>query len=224
MNRLVDVAAAISVLAFGATTVIALSKLPSRESGRSRTPLIALAAAMALYTFVGFSNVVQYAGITDALDLFEDYAELLFAPLLILAAAATEAQIRLDERSHSANMLQQQNDLLMDIVDTSPVGIMIVAPGGHITFANDPARHMLGIAESPDTGMLTHPAWTLVDAEGGAAPLENLAGDQRISGARRIMTWPDGRRQQFMFSVTPMSDASSSLGGAVVAVEAVTGR
>jgi PAS domain-containing protein len=186
--------------------------------------LFALAAAMALYTFVGFSNVLQYAGITEALDLFEDYAELLFAPLLILAAAATEAQIRLDERSHSASLLQQQSDLLMNIVDTTPVGIMIVAPGGHITFANDPARRMLGITESADTGMLTHQAWTLTDPGGRDAPLQDLVGHTPISGARRVLTWPDGRRQQFMFSVTPMGDATSALGGAVIAVESVMGN
>jgi PAS domain-containing protein len=179
---------------------------------------------MAVYTFVGVSNMLQYAGITETLDLFEDYAELLFAPLLILAAAATEAQIRLDDRTHAASLLQQQNDLLMNIVDTSPVGIMIVAPGGHITFANDPARNMLGIAESPDTGMLTHPAWTLADADGHDAPLGDLVAGRPVSGARRVLTWPDARRQQFMFSVTPMNDATASLGGAVIAVEAITNR
>jgi PAS domain-containing protein len=222
MNVPILIAGIITAVSFGAAAWIAFSRRPVARTKHSWMPMLGLSAAMGLYAFVGLSNVLEYSGVTSALDLIEDYAELLFVPLLILASYATEAQMRLDERAHAGNLLQQQNDLLLNIVDTTPVGIMIVAPGGHITFANDPARNMLSIAMDHDTGMLAHPDWHLSSPEGGEVPLDSLVSGQAVSGARRILTWPDGRRQQFMFSVTPMNDATKTLGGAVVAFEAVT--
>lgn len=220
MNALITVASVLSVIGFGTAMVVALTKLPPREAGGSRLASAAFAAAMGLYLFVSLSNFAEYSGVTSHFDLYEDYAELLFVPLLVLASFASESQLLLDERSQSAALLQQQNDLLMNIVDTSPVGIMIVSPGGHITFANDPARNMLSIYEERATGQLVHAAWTMVDPNGEETSLDALVSTEPVTGARRVINFPDGRRQQFLFSVTPMNDATASLGGAVVAVEA----
>jgi len=41
--------------------------------------------SMGLYVFVGFSNILQHGNITDYFDRFEDYAEILFFPLIVFA-------------------------------------------------------------------------------------------------------------------------------------------
>jgi PAS domain-containing protein len=219
VNTAIAITSFVTVAAFAAAAVISLVLLVRRPPTHSPMPYIAFAMAMTLYALVAASNFFQYSGITEYFDLYEDYAELLFAPLLVLAAYGVEAQSTIDERSRSAALVQQQVDLLMAVIDTSPVGIMIVAQGGHVTFANDPARNLLHLEEDPSTGLIRHAAWTMTDVTGAPTSLGDLVGREPTHGARRLVTWPGGRSQQFLFNATPMNDSDASLGGAVVAVE-----
>jgi hypothetical protein len=61
----------------------------------------------------------------------------------------------------------------------------------------------------------------MTDVDGRPATLGELVGVEKIANARRIVRFPDGTKQQFIFSATPMNDATENLGGAVVALEAI---
>jgi PAS domain-containing protein len=207
----------------GFAAAAAMSVVLAVRLGKKRSPIVYVSAALAfaLLALVSLSNLLEYAGVTTALDTVEDNAELLFFPLLILCAFGIEAQALIDERARAARVLQQQNDMLMSIVDTTPVGIMIVTPNGQIIFANEPARNMLGVYEELPTGVLRHAKWSMTDVDGRPAALNEMVGIERITNARRVLRFPDGTKQQFIFSATPMNDATESLGGAVVALEAI---
>ncbi len=71
---------------------------------------------MLLLVFVSTSNVLEHAGITESLDPYEDYVEVLFFPLLGYAAyvmSSTEqiARLRMTQRAAVA-----EHDLPMRIV------------------------------------------------------------------------------------------------------------
>lgn len=219
MSAAIAIASLVTVAAFTAAALVGLVLLVKRPPTHSPMPYIAFAMAMTLYALVAASNFLQYSGITEYFDLYEDSAELLFAPLLVLAAYGVEAQSTIDERSRSAALVQQQVDLLMAVIDTSPVGIMIVAQGGHVTFANEPARNLLHLEEDQSTGLIRHAEWKMADVTGAPTSLGDLVGSEPTHGARRLVTWPDGRSKQFLFNATPMNDSNAALGGAVVAVE-----
>lgn len=218
MNQALVIAGTITAAAFVAAAISLLAYIP-RKWGGSSAPMLILAAAFMLEAFIGFSNVLQYAGVTGALDLFEDFAEILFAPLVVFSLFATEVQLRLREQERASRVVQSEHDMLLSIVDTTPSGILIVAPGGHITFANEAARSMLGVAEDEGTGRLTAEAWEMTDESGAASSLGELLDAPEATGLKRAIVFPDGKRSALIFSVTTMGDHSSELGGAVVAVE-----
>lgn len=217
-EQAIAVAGAVTAVSFLVAAGLALAYIP-RKWGGSNAPMLILAAAMGLEAFIGLSNFLQYSGITSSLDLLEDYAEILFAPLIVFTLVATETQLRLREQARAARVLQQEHDMLLNIVDTTPAGILIVAPGGHITFANDAAREMLGITEDADTGQLLPGMQAIVDEAGRESSLDELLAAEGAGPINRTLVFADGVRTDLRFTVTTMSDRTNALGGAVVGVE-----
>jgi len=218
VNGAIAVASVVTFISFSIAAILAFVYLP-RRWGSSAAPLLILAAAMLCEAFIGLSNALQYSGITGALDLFEDFAEILFAPLIVFSLFAAEVQLRLREQAQASRVLQGEHDMLLNIVDTTPSGILIVAPGGHVTYANDAARDLLAISEDADTGDLHTEAWTMTDEAGRPCSLDDLLRAPGAVGLRRGVAFPDGRRSDFLFSVTTMGDQNQAVGGAVIGVQ-----
>ncbi len=221
MDQLIGVLGVVCAVGFGVAAILAVRRVPARSSGRMRLPMVALALAMSMYCMTGVSDTLQYAGVTDRLDPYEDYAEILFVPLLLLAAFGDMTQERDAERARSARLLENQNELLVSVLETSPVGIMIVAPGGQVVFANEPARQLLRISEDPSTGRLVAAPSAMRTVQGTTTSLAEIVTRPPALGTRYVYEWRDGHKLQALLSVTPMSDRTAALGGAVVAVEAV---
>jgi len=78
--------------------------------------------SMGLYVFVGFSNILQHGNITDFFDRFEDYAEILFFPLIVFALYISKTEIEIQRRRkaevtlmHSqASLVARQDELLKE--------------------------------------------------------------------------------------------------------------
>ncbi|MHB1136789.1 MAG: hypothetical protein ACYC1X_08375, partial [Coriobacteriia bacterium] len=132
----------IALLGFlGAFLVLLLT--PARERPTGSGLKYPLAAAIGLLVFVSLSNVLEHAGITTALDAYEDYAEVLFVPLVayILFNRSTVEQLAAAKSAREA--IRREHALLMNVVDTAPAGVMVADQDGGIWFANGEARNFV---------------------------------------------------------------------------------
>jgi PAS domain-containing protein len=150
----------------------------------------------------------------------EDNIDTLF-PLLVLgiAFAAFTAQ-QYEEVVRSTRAHGRTHDLMMDIVDSAPAGILFLGPQGQIMFANDTAREVLDLVESPGTGSIITPAWTVADHD-DAVPgtLALLVHEKPFDGYPVTVRWPSGVEVRLRASGRPMHDARDELGGVVVSFE-----
>ena len=122
---------------------------------------------MSLYAFVGVSNILEHAGITAFFDLYEDFAEIIFVAALAYVASTMYQNQQIDSQQKAARVMRQQNDLLLNIVDTVPGGILVVGPTGAVTFANEGAERLLGMTSDSGGSVSITPSWTLLDPSTG---------------------------------------------------------
>jgi PAS domain-containing protein len=224
MNTVVVASDVISMFAFAAAAIVGLV-------GKVESPLVTkpvryvFVAAMCLYAFVGFSNVLEHAGITAALDIYEDFAEILFVPALAYIASTMVQNYQIDREAKSSRVMRQQNDLLLNIVDTVPGGVLVVDPTGAVTFANEGAERILGMASDTGGSVRLTPSWTLHDPLSGAeVTLGEIASGGPLMRKPLLVQWPDGMSTEFIFSATPMNAKGGELGGSVVAFDAAAKR
>lgn len=219
MNALVVAADVVSMVAFFVAAVLALTF-------KTESPLItkpvryAFAAVMVLYGFVGISNVLEHANITAYFDHYEDFAEILFTPGLAFVVGTMAQNQQLEEQRKNARMMRRQSDLLLNIVDTVPGGIMVLDPTGGVTFANEGAERLLSMQSDSFGSVRITPSWTLLDlADGSPTSLAAIASDGPLVRKPFRVRWPDGSSLDIVMSCTPMSGRGGELGGSVVAFE-----
>ena len=210
----------VAVLGF-ATALVFLFLVPTRRgpSGNAVAKWV-LAGAFGLYVLVEASVVLAKLGLPHMSDLLEDNFEVIF-PLFALGAvfAAYNAQ-QLADSNRARRALTQQHDLMMDIVDAAPAGIVVLGPGGTVTFANGAAKDVLALREDLDTGALAGPGWVADGSPGASAgDLRVLLATEQYEGRPLMLRWPDGRTVHLRASGRPMLDARGELGGIVVAFE-----
>jgi len=190
------------------TALLLVLVMPPRETTFPRSARIALAVGMGLYMFVGLSNLLEWLGVTAYFDMYEDYAEMLFLPLIAYSVYTLSMARQIGAARRAENAIRSEHALLTAIVDTTPTGILVVTRDGILTYANDPARDLLGITDDEDTGRLA------------------LDRDVRIGGQRA--DWTEVR-EAFSDMVTgpPLRDAIrfAMLGdGSTVALSVSTNR
>jgi len=134
----------IATLAFGVAVLIVL-RLPDRAPAVGKMVKVSLLAASAVYLFVSLSNVLEHTGILPALDVYEDYAEVLFVPLVAYALYSRLASERLLAFKRAEERVRQEHNLVASIVDTTPAGILVANERGEISFANSIAGAMLAM-------------------------------------------------------------------------------
>jgi len=97
-----------------------------------------------LYLFVSVSNVLEHAGITAAFDSLEDYAEILFVPLIAYVALSSASAARLRQSHRIQEQLRVEHDFSTAVMDATPAGIILVDNAGRVMFGNERARQLLG--------------------------------------------------------------------------------
>lgn len=226
MNALVPLADIISTIAFAASAVLVLLARPAKRGVFDTWSRGFLFAAMALYAMVGVSNTLEHLGVTAALDVYEDYMELLFVPLLAYAAHQAYMRSLLNERGRAFWALDRQHEMMLSVIDTVPCGIVIVDDTGRVTFANSAARRILMVSEDASTGTQRPADWVAVDADGspqGSGEPGRLPAIASVTGSdvtQRIL-WPDGETTVLSVSSTTMLSQGGAPGGSVVAFEVV---
>ncbi|MGB4593024.1 MAG: ATP-binding protein [Coriobacteriia bacterium] len=218
----------VALFAFTAAFLLALT-IPMDFLGPQyvRTVRSFLALALAIYVFASGSNVLQHAGVTAALDPFEDYAEILFIPFLAYVAHVASMALQVNDLSRAERVLRSEHELLTTIVDTSPGGTMFVASNGAITFASDRARDLLGLIRPDDRSTWQLPSsFVGMPSFPGEPPLhiDYLSEGVSLSDVGCIVESNDTGKLALSVSASPLTDESGSTLGSVVTFVDVTER
>lgn len=201
----------VALLAFSAAFGAALM-IRSQTRGVGASLKYLLLAGFGLYVFVSASNVLEYAGIAPAFDAYEDFAEVLFVPLVayILYSRSTSEQLIAAENAERRT--RREHELLMSVVDTTPAGILVATSAGDVTFANDEARRIMDLREAG------------ADNGSGGLDLAFIVRDAPVTGVLRALVH-DGVRTWVSVSATPLPrEADDAELRAVVVLEDVTDR
>lgn len=126
-------------------------------------------------------------------------------------------------------ILRQERNLLQRVMDTSPMGITLVNPQGHIMFANERAEQVLGLTKNDITERTYNaPAWRITDYDGQPFPDDRLpfarvmTTRQPVYDVRHAIEWPDGRRVLLSINAAPIVNADGTLDGMIATIEDVT--
>jgi len=113
---------------------------------------ILLGVGLGIYTFVGFSNLLQSSGLTEALDLYEDYAELLFIPFFAYFIYSYGAAQETAKRKATEAALRASQAQYRTLVDNIDLGISLIDSSYRVVMANAAQARLLGRTPSPYTG------------------------------------------------------------------------
>lgn len=132
----------VGTVAFAVAFILALS-IPSANPAIGRGAKYTLLGAVGVFLFNSASNVLEYSGVTMALDVYGDYAKVLFVPLVVWSAFAKLNSERLLRARQEEAKHREQSDLLAGILETSPAGVIVADESGQVTFSSRPAERLL---------------------------------------------------------------------------------
>jgi PAS domain S-box-containing protein len=216
----------VALLGFSAAFILALLLPPFGYSTYTRPVKWLLVAAMGLYLFISVSNFLEWAGVTAALDPLEDYAEILFVPMIAYIGYSLAAARQLEMAVDAEKAIRREHELLESIVAASPAGTMVVGPDGSISFANQQARQLLGLVGDELEGRYSVGEDVSIGSEPGAKYrasrlLTELVARGRVEGLVRFIEGVEGERAAVEISATPLAESE---GAAVVTLVDVTER
>ncbi len=142
-----------------------------------------------------------------------------------LAAVFTDVTDRVQaeraERRHAA--------LLQQIIDTSPVSIILMNEAGRLRYANSQAEDVLGLkVVDMATRNYADPQWKITDLDGNPFPEEELPfavvrrTGKAVYDVRHAIGRSDGRRVVLSINMAPVFDERGEFSGAVASLEDVT--
>lgn len=218
----------VAVGGFLTAAVLALKVRTDRPLGGA--PKWLLVATMGLFAVTSASNVAEWAFGVKAFDVYEDFLEVLFTPLFLYYVYLVYLRYQMERHDSAERILRQEHELLMNVVDTTPAGILLLDSSGGITFANEGAKRILELAEDAGTGSFRPGAWTMrypADAlrlRDGQSAFGKIVAEGPHHLALVEVHWEDKHVTTLSLSSTPMQDRTGRVGGAVVAFEDVTGQ
>jgi signal transduction histidine kinase len=217
----------VSTLAFALALLFALLIPIAPDRPYMRPIKVAVVVAMGLYLFVGISNVLEWGGITPALDVYEDYAEVLFIPMLAYVLFSLASAQQFERIRHTEQLARSEQELLSNVVAASPAGIMVVQPDGTVVLANEVAQSALNLGPDDGTSRYDVPLDVLMGPEVGGViglreGLRDLAEVGLADDVVRYVERPGGAISALDFGVRPLGLEGS--GGCVVAFVDVTER
>jgi PAS domain-containing protein len=206
-----------ALMTFVAAAALLLTVSSDESSPLSDVAKWCIFAAMLVYAFAMGSNVLEHSGVTAALDPIEDYMEMLFPPLVLYGAYAVYFRQREHELLASQHATQASQQMMLTILDAAPAGILVLDSTGHLTFANDEAKDVLGLTED-DHGVLTTPGWTVRVADEVAADFAPLLHSSFGShGVPVLIEWPQGAHARLSVRTEMLRDPAGDISGLVAA-------
>ncbi|WP_440006755.1 PAS domain S-box protein [Halomicrococcus sp. SG-WS-1] len=132
----------------------------------------------------------------------------------------------LTDRREQERELHRERDLLQRVLETSPVGIAVLAPDGTIERANPRAESILGISGGGDGSQSAE--WSVYDADGEPLPPDERPFARAVESGAAIyneevqIEFSDGDRRWLSVSVAPIVDDDGTVERVVAAGEDIT--
>lgn len=137
--------------------------------------------------------------------------------------------IDITEQRELEESLKHERELLEQILNTSPVGIILLNTDGEIERANQRAEEVLGLSESEITDLTyDDPAWKIVDHDGNQIPSEELpfarvmATGEPVIGYEHAIEWPDGTTRWLSINATPLRRNSTEISRVIAVILDIT--
>lgn len=147
----------------------------------------------------------------------------------VMGAAVSSRDIT--ERVRMEEALRRERDLVARIMQTSPVGIVVMDRQGQITFANEQVKKVTGLANDDMIGRrYGDPMWRVTENDGSPLPDEKLPFPTVMSTGRPIYGLQQcvelaGRPRFFIsMNAAPLFDDHGEVDGVVVTVQDITER
>jgi PAS domain S-box-containing protein len=145
--------------------------------------------------------------------------------------AAQSHRERVEKTPLMASAPAQELDLVVQMVETAPRGVLLMNREGQITFANDQVQGILGLEVDEIVGRPhNEPDWQVADEAGRPLPDEQLpfsrvmATGQPVYDVCCIVKRPDSQRVLVSVNGAPVLDQSGQVGGGAFTIEDITER
>jgi PAS domain S-box-containing protein len=137
----------------------------------------------------------------------------------------------ISERQQVLEALRRERDLVARIMETSPVGIVVLDRQGRITFVNAQVEQVTGLTREQIVQLsYNDPTWQMVNEAGQPLPDDLLpfprlmADKEPVYDLQQIVQLPSGERLHLSMNAAPIYHASGAVDSVVVTVEDITGR
>jgi diguanylate cyclase (GGDEF)-like protein/PAS domain S-box-containing protein len=137
----------------------------------------------------------------------------------------------IQERQRVEHLLRNEIALLAKVMETSPVGILILDEQGSIVGASDRAETILSLSkEDISRGAFSIDRWRPIDPWGNSLSpnvlpfYRVLDTRQTVYDSRHTIELPDGRRAILSINASPLPDETNELNGVVFIFEDITER
>ena len=137
-----------------------------------------------------------------------------------------------DTEADSTNRVDlgpSEHTLIDEILEASPVSIVVVAPSGKIEFANERAEEMLGLERSEITSRTyKQPEWNIYYDDGTPVPVDEhpvtriLQTEQAVYGFEHWIELPDGTERWLSSNSAPVFNERGDVDYIVVGIEDAT--
>ena len=212
----------IPMLGFTAAMVM-LILVPVRPGGSvTRAAKLFFGASIMAYLVSSWASILGHWSLWPAsLDPVVTTIEALWVPFILFGVYAMYSHQQLADANASRHAVKRASEMLENVVETTPAGIVVLNDVGQITFANGEARRLLDIED--ERAATVAPDWTIClgeepDATGDLrCDFRDLLSPEPLQGALLTVHWPNGWRRRFSVNTSPYQDASGYVTGAVAA-------
>lgn len=135
------------------------------------------------------------------------------------------------ERKQAEYAVLRERNLVRAIMETSPVGILMMDESGVIVFANQQAEQIFRLQRAQICERTYNdPLWQITDLDGAPFDMDKLPFAQVMATAKMVrdvrycIQHADGCRSILSMGGAPLYDAMGMLGGAVITLEDVTAQ
>ena len=137
--------------------------------------------------------------------------------------------IDISELKHTEEALRQERSRLSIIMDTSPVGIVILDRDGDITYSNARGVQILQLSKDDITQRTYNaPLWKITDVEGNDFPMEELpfakvqATGKPCYNVQHGIEAADGHRIILSINAAPLFGADAKFDGMIASIEDIS--
>lgn len=186
-----------------------------RRGGLSVSAKLFLSLTLLTCVFAGTSNVLQHTGVTEALDVYEDYSEILFVPFSLCFIYALWTRQELDRRKRVEEALSHERYLLHAILNNAPDAIYFKDTNSRFTRVSRSVADRFGL--SGPGQVIGKTDFDFFSDEHARQAFEDeqeiMRTGQPLVGKQEKETWPDRGETWASTTKVPLHDEEGNLVG-----------